>query len=75
MTLSIKQKAMLITAGIIAGVIAGSYAVTFILANVPAHIIANVCGGAFVAWFIYLFYAITLNRLEYEQKINEITRK
>jgi hypothetical protein len=75
MTLSLKQKAMLITAGIIALVIAGSFAIAFIVANVPAQIIGNAIGGGLVAWFIYLFYAITLNRLEYEQKIKEINSK
>jgi formate/nitrite transporter FocA (FNT family) len=75
MTLSLKQKAMLITAGIIVSVIAGSFAVAFIVANVPAQIIGNAIGGGLVAWFIYLFYAITLNRLEYEQKIKEINSK
>ena len=75
MTLSLKQKAMLITVGIIAGVITGSLAIAFIVANVSAQTIGYVTGAGFCAWFIYIFYAITLNRLEYEAKIEEITRK
>ena len=75
MTLSIKQKAMLITAGIIAGVIAGSFAIAFIVANVDRETISYAMGGGLCAWFVYIFYAITLNRLEYEQKLSEITNK
>lgn len=75
MTLSIKQKAMLITAGIFAGVIAGSFTIAFITANVSAETLGLVAGGGLCAWFVYIFYSITLNRLEYEQKIQEITHK
>jgi formate/nitrite transporter FocA (FNT family) len=75
MTLSLKQKAMLITAGLIVGAIAGSFAIAFIVANVSAQIIGNAIGGGLVAWFIYLFYAITLNRLEYNEALNKINEK
>jgi hypothetical protein len=72
MTLSIKQKAMLITAGLVFGAIAVSVAIAFIIANVPAAIIGHVFFCACIAWFIWLFYAITLNRLEYNEALNKI---
>jgi hypothetical protein len=72
MTLSIKQKAMLITAGIIASVIAGSLAISFIIVNVSAETLGFVGGGAMCAWFVYIFYAITLNRLEYEKTLKKM---
>jgi uncharacterized membrane protein len=75
MTLSLKQKAILATAGFIASVVAGSFAITYILQNVSAETLGFIGGGAMCAWFVYIFYSITLNRLEYEQKLTEITRK
>ncbi len=73
MTLSLKQKAMLITAGIIASAFAGSLLVAFIVANVSAETIGYVCGIGFCSWFVYLFYAITLNRLEYQESLKKLS--
>lgn len=72
MILSIKQKAAVITAGILASIVIASYALAFIMANVDAQTIGYALGLGFTAWFVYIFYAITLNRLEYEEKVQEI---
>ena len=75
MTLSIKQRALLITLGILGCAIAGSLAVAFIFANVSAAVIGDVVGAALIGWFVYLLYAITLNRLEYQETLKKLTSK
>lgn len=78
MVLTIKQKALLITASMIAGVFLLASAFIFILQNVPAETIGNVCLLGFVSWIVWLFYQITLNRLEYQEtakKLNESFKK
>ena len=72
MTFSLKQKAMLITAGTISGIIAGCIAITFILANVSSAVIGDAFGVAVLAWFIWLFYSVTLSHLEYKESLNKI---
>lgn len=72
MILSIKQKAAVITAAFITSIVVASYALAFIMANVDAKTIGYALGFGFTAWFVYIFYAITLNRLEYEEKVQEI---
>lgn len=72
MILSIKQKAVAITAGIIASIVIASYALAFIMANVDRETIGYALGAGFTAWFVYIFYSITLSRLEYEEKVKEI---
>lgn len=72
MILSIKQKAAVITAGIIASIVIVSYALAFIIANVDRETIGYALGMGFTAWFVYIFYSITLSRLEYEEKVQEI---
>jgi len=75
MKLSLKLKALLITFGMLALSIAGAGAVVFVLQNVPAETIANAFGFGFIAWMVYLLYAITLNRLEYNEKLKEFAKK
>ena len=75
MNLSLKQKALLITAATICGAVAGSIVLAFIMANVSAETLGYVTGAGLCAWFVYIFYAITLNRLEYNEKLKELTEK
>jgi len=74
MKLSLKQKALLITIGVIFGVVFGSMAVTFILANVSYQTVVNALGVGFVAFFIWMFYSITLSQLEYQEKLKELKK-
>jgi FtsH-binding integral membrane protein len=73
--MSLKQKALLQTIGMFALVIVVSYVVTFILANVSAATIANAFGVGSIAFLAYMFYSVTLSRLEYNAKLKEMTEK
>lgn len=75
MTLSIKQKAMLITLGIIVAAIAGSMCIAFVVMNVDRDTLAYLTIGAVCSWFVYIFYAITLQRLEYNESVKEMFEK
>jgi len=75
MQLSLKQKALVQTIGMFALAIVTAIAVTFILANVSAATIANAFMiGSFV-FLAYVFYGITLSRLEYNEKLKEMAKK
>lgn len=64
MTLSLKQKAMLITLCFIASAILGSMIVAFIVMNISAEMLSYLVFGSVCAWFSYIFYLCTLARLE-----------
>ncbi len=75
MKLSLKQKALLITLGLLAlaAVIGGT--VGFILAHVSTQTIINalaIGGFVFLAWG---FYGIILSQLEYKEKLKEMVEK
>jgi hypothetical protein len=73
--MSLKQKALLQTLGMFAFVIAVSAAVAFILANVSAATIANAFGAGAIVFLAYMFYNVTLSRLEYNETLKKMTEK
>ena len=73
--MSLKQKALLQTLGMFALVIVVSYAVAFILANVSAATIANAFGVGAIVFLAYMFYNLTLSRLEYNETLKKMTEK
>jgi len=75
MQLSLKQKALLQTVGLFALSLAGAVLVAFIIANVSTVVILNVLGVAAFTWFGYLFYSITLSRLEHQETLKELNKK
>lgn len=75
MKLSIKQKALLVTFGLLGSMILGSGLVVLILQNVSTQFIGNTLGAGFLAWVVYLLYCITLNRLEYEESVKNLSKK
>lgn len=75
MNLSIKQKALVQTIGLFAIAIASGLVVSFILMQVSTQVILNAIGVGFIAWFGYLFYSITLSRLEHQEALKEMTEK
>jgi hypothetical protein len=75
MKLSLKQKALAHTLGMFALAIVASVAVTFILANVSTTVLVNALGIGLFAFFAYMFYGITLSRLEYNEKLKEMNEK
>lgn len=75
MNLSIKQKALLQTVGLFAIAIVSGSVVAFILANVSTQVVLNAIGFGVIAWFGYLFYSLTLSRLEHQEKLKEMFEK
>jgi hypothetical protein len=75
MQLSLKQKALLQTVGLFAVSLAGAVLVAFIVSNVSTIVIFNVLGVGAFAWFGYLFYSITLSRLEHQETLKELNKK
>lgn len=75
MKLSLKQKALLQTLGLFALAIVVGSMVSFILMNVSTQVVLNVIGVAFFGYMAYLFYSITLSRLEYQETLKELNKK
>lgn len=75
MKLSLKQKALLQTLGLFALSIAGAVVVAFIISNVSTIVLVNALGLGLFTWFGYLFYSITLSRLESEESWKKINEK
>lgn len=75
MQLSLKQKALLQTLGVFALAIAASVAVAFIISNFSAIVLFNALGVAAFTWFGYLFYSVTLSRLEHQETLKQLNKK
>lgn len=75
MNLSIKQKALLQTVGLFAIAIVSGSVVAFILANVSTQVVLNAIGVGVIAWFGYLFYSLTLSRLEHQESLKKLNEK
>jgi hypothetical protein len=75
MQLSLKQKALFQTIGLFALAIPVAIIVTYIVANVSTTVLLNAVGVGFFVWFGYLFYGITLSRLEHQETLKELNKK
>jgi hypothetical protein len=75
MKLSLKQKALLQTLGLFAIAIVSGTTVALILEYVSTKVILNAIGVGVISWFGYLFYSITLSRLEHEDSLKELYKK
>ena len=75
MKLSLKQKALLTTLGLLISMFLGAGIVVLIFENFSAQVIGNALGAGFLAWVVYLLYCITLNRLEYEESVKNLSKK
>jgi hypothetical protein len=79
MKLSLKQKALAQTIGMFALAGVAAVVITFIIANVSTAVLVNAIGvgsvvGSF-AWLAYIFYSITLSRLEFNEKLKDLNKK
>jgi hypothetical protein len=75
MQLSLKQKALLQTVGMFVLSFAGAALVAFVVANFGAIVLFNALALGLFAWFGYLFYSITLSRLEHQETLKELNKK
>ena len=72
--MTLKQRAALQTAGILAVIVGASLGITAILNYLTAGQIINGLACASIALLIYSMYGVVLSRLEYDEKLKEITK-
>lgn len=72
MTLSIKQKALLATVGLIALAVAVGAAIDFIARNVSMEVITFACGAGVVLFMVNMVYQLMLSKFEYDEKVTKI---
>ena len=75
MNLSIKQKALLQTLGLFALAIVVTSIVSFILMYVSTKVLLNAIGIGIFVWLAYMFYSITLSRLEHQETLKKLNEK
>jgi hypothetical protein len=75
MQFSLKQKALFQTIGLFALAIPVAMIVTFVVSNVSTVVLLNALGVGLFVWFGYLFYSVTLSRLEHEEALKELNKK
>ncbi len=73
--MTLKQRAVVQTAGILAVIVGVSVATTALLNYLTAGQIINGLAFASIALLIYSMYGVVLSRLEYREKLNEIAEK
>jgi len=73
--MTLKQRAILQTAGILTAIIVGSLGITAILQNFTAAEITNGFAILSIAFLIYSMYGVVLSRLEYDEKLKEMVDK
>jgi ABC-type enterobactin transport system permease subunit len=73
--MNLKLKAALQTAGILAVICTVSVGVQLLLADLTADEISKILSVGSITFLIYAIYLVVLSRLEYTQKVDEITQK
>lgn len=70
--MNIRVKAALLTAGMLAASTIIFLAIGVIVNGLTSDQVIMLVGLGFVGFCIYMLYGITLNRLEYQEKLKEI---
>jgi hypothetical protein len=65
--MTLKQRAIVQTAGIVAGILVSSIGVTLILEQLTREQIMFTLGAGSIALLVYSMYGVVLSRLEYEE--------
>ncbi len=74
--MNLKLKAALQTAGVLAVICTVSVGVQLLLAGLTADEISKILSVGSITFLIYAIYlVVVLSRLEYTQKVDEITQK
>ena len=73
--MNLKLKAALQTAGVLAVICTLSVGVQLLLTGLTADDISNILSVGSIALLVYCMYQLVLSRLEYTQKVDEITQK
>ena len=72
--MTIKQRAVLQTLAIVAAIITGSVGITLILEQLTRDQILFALSAGSIGLLIYSMYGVVLSRLEYQDKLKEITK-
>jgi uncharacterized membrane protein YfcA len=70
--MTLKQRAILQTAGIIAVIVGGSVGISLILQNLTAEQITTGFAVLSIAALIYSMYGVVLSRLEYAETVKKL---
>jgi len=73
--MTLKQKAILQTVGIIFGIIFGSVLIQTLIFFLSAQTIGYILTGAFIILMVRLIYQIVLGRLESQETLDNIASK
>ena len=73
--MTVKQRALLQTAGIVAGILVSSIGVTLILEQLTREQIVFALGAGSIALLVYSMYGVVLSRLEYEETVKKLVDK
>ena len=73
--MTLKQKAILQTVGIIFGIIFGSVLIQTLIFFLSAQTIGYILTGAFIILMVRLIYQIVLGRLESQETLDNIAAK
>jgi hypothetical protein len=73
--MTVKQRALLQTAGIVAGILVSSIGVTLILEQLTREQIVFALGAGSIALLVYSMYGVVLSRLEYEDTLKKMVDK
>jgi len=73
--MNLKLKALLQTAGILVVTSTIAVGVQLLFTTLTAKELTNILAVGSITFLIYCMYQVVLSRLEYEQKVEEITQK
>jgi len=71
----IKKKAIYQTLLIIAGIVMCSLLFNVIVMYTPVEVLKAVLSIVLIGFTVYVIYGVVLSRLEYDEKLKEITKK
>ena len=72
--MTIRQKAVVQTLAIVAAILTGSIGITLILEQLTRDQILFALSAGSIGLLIYSMYGVVLSRLEYQDKLKEITK-
>ena len=70
--MTVKQRAIIQTAGIVAAILVSSIGVTLILEQLTREQILFTLGAGSIALLVYSMYGVVLSRLEYEETAKKL---
>lgn len=71
--MTLKQKALLMTLGLLVGISTTAVVTNLIIIYTPAEVLLYAAGAAMAGFLLYMMYSLVLVRLEYEEKMKVIS--